>query len=173
MWIAQEVPTTECKTNTLKPAKQVKRKQGQPTKYTEELADKICELIASSNNGVHVISQELKIAPSSVFLWLSTHKYFSDKYTRAREVQAELLADEIIQIADDGTNDYMTITKGDHEYNVEDKEVTNRSKLRVDARKWKASKLAPKKYGDKLELEHKGEIKTISETTIFTTKTKK
>jgi len=47
----------------------------------------------------------------------------------------------------------MTITKGDETYNVEDREVTNRSRLRVDSRKWLASKLNPKKYGDKLELD--------------------
>jgi len=46
----------------------------------------------------------------------------------------------------------MTVRKGDVEYNVEDREVTSRSKLRVETRKWLMSKLAPKKFGDKLEL---------------------
>lgn len=130
------------------------KKNGRPSKYSIELADQICEAISSSSKGLHAICKDSDLfpSPSTIYLWLSDHKDFLDKYTRAREEQADLLADEIIQIADDGTNDYMTIIKGDIEYNVEDREVTNRSKLRVDARKWKASKLAPKKYGDKIEL---------------------
>lgn len=124
--------------------------------YSEELVDKICEKIATSNKGLHAICAENESFPaySTIFKWLNEDdkKSFVDKYARAREAQAEFLADEIITISDDGTNDYMTITKGDKEYNVEDREVTNRSKLRVDARKWKASKLAPKKFGEKLDV---------------------
>lgn len=59
------------------------------------------------------------------------------------------MADEIQDIADDGSNDYMTIVKGDESYNVVNHEAINRSRLRVDSRKWIASKLLPKKYGDK------------------------
>lgn len=76
---------------------------------------------------------------------------FVAQYARAKEEQADFMVEEMIDIADDGTNDYMTITKGDISYNVEDKEVTSRSKLRVETRKWAAAKLKPKKYGDKLE----------------------
>jgi len=123
-----------------------------PTKYTIELADKICEEIATSSIGLNHICEKLEIAPSSVYLWLKDNKEFSEKYARAREKQADYLVEEILEIADDGTNDLMTVVKGDISYEMENKEVVNRSKLRVDARKWVASKLAPKKYGDKLEL---------------------
>lgn len=130
--------------------------KGRPSDYSEELVDKICEKIATSNKGLHSICSENEDFPaySTIFNWLNdpNKKYFLDKYARAREAQAEFLADEIIEISDDGTNDFMTITKGDKEYNVEDREVTSRSKLRVDARKWKASKLYPKKFGEKLDL---------------------
>jgi hypothetical protein len=89
----------------------------------------------------------------TVYQWvLDNREGFSDKYARAREMQAEVMFDEILDISDDGTNDYMTITKGDISYNVEDKEVTNRSKLRVDSRKWYLSKVLPKKFGDKMDL---------------------
>lgn len=131
-----------------------------PTKYSQDIVDRICDQIATTSNGLVVICED-RTLPSvrSVYNWLNDPKYkeFLHKYTRAREEQADFLADEIIAIADDGTNDYMTITKGDKEYNVENKEVTSRSKLRVDARKWKASKLAPKKYGDKVDVTTQGE----------------
>ncbi len=66
------------------------------------------------------------------------------------------MAEDILDIADDGSNDFMTITKGDKTYEVENKEVTNRSRLRVDTRKWIMSKMKPKKYGDKLDMTTNG-----------------
>jgi len=133
-------------------------------KYTPELFDEICNLIAYSDRGLVSICKEKGLNANSFYEWVAKDKELGDKYARARELQAEYLADQIIEIADDGTNDYMVITKGDASYNVEDREVTNRSKLRVDARKWKASKLAPKKYGDKVSTELSGsvEVKQIT-----------
>lgn len=134
------------------------------TQYTDEMATKICEAISSEAIGLkHICLREGFPAQSTVYKWLAENKEFSERYARAREVQADILADEIIDIADDGTNDYMTIVKGDQTYNVENREVTSRSKLRVDARKWKAAKLAPKKYGDRIQqdIEMKGELKTV------------
>lgn len=80
---------------------------------------------------------------ATVFRWLANDKIFQDQYIRAREAQADTLADEIIDIADDGANDYMG---EDEKYNGD---AVARSKLRVDARKWIASKLKPKVYGEK------------------------
>lgn len=133
-------------------------------KFSIELFDEICNQIAYSDKGLVSICKEKGLNANSFYEWVRSDKELGDKYARARELQAEYLADQIIEIADDGTNDYMTITKGDEAYNVEDKEVTNRSKLRVDARKWKASKLAPKKYGDKIETQLSGsvEVKQIT-----------
>jgi hypothetical protein len=71
---------------------------------------------------------------------------FRHQYARAREAQADFLAEEILQIADDGENDTYATENGP----AVNHDVVQRSRLRVDARKWLASKLAPKKYGDKL-----------------------
>lgn len=132
-----------------------KAKMGRPSKYSQEVADKICHLLSTTSQGLTTICQSTDMPSTvTVYAWLKDpeHADFLNKYTYAREAQADFLADEIIEIADDGSNDFMTVKKGDMEYTVENKEVTNRSKLRVDARKWKASKLAPKKYGDKVDL---------------------
>nr|WP_246307956.1 hypothetical protein [Chitinibacter bivalviorum] len=85
---------------------------------------------------------------ATVLRWLDRHEEFRGKYARAREIQADTLADEIISISDDGLNDTYVDDKGNQRT---DYDVVARSKLRVDARKWYASKLAPKKYGDKIE----------------------
>lgn len=87
--------------------------------------------------------------------WLEVNEGFRESYMRAREAQADYLAEEIIQIADDGQNDTYTDDEGQVRTN---QDVIARSRLRVDARKWYASKLAAKKYGDKVEQTHTGAI---------------
>jgi hypothetical protein len=93
---------------------------------------------------------------STVFRWLERHAEFSERYVRARDMQADALADEILDIADDSRNDWVERMNKDGtpsgQY-VADSEVINRARLRVDSRKWIASKLKPKKYGERLEIE--------------------
>jgi hypothetical protein len=123
---------------------------GVPSTFNEDIANRICEEIATSSKSLRSIcKQEGMPAVRTVLYWLSEgdksdssehFQRFLRQYTRAREQQADFLAEEIIEIADDGSNDLMTITKGDASYDVENKEVTNRSRLRVDARKWIAMK---------------------------------
>ena len=90
----------------------------------------------------------------TVMRWLfdGDHDDFWQQYARAREAQAEVWADEIVSIADDVSNDFTTGKDGKE---IVDHENIQRSRLRIDARKWIASKLLPKRYGDKLQ--HTGE----------------
>lgn len=127
-----------------------------PTDYTEAQADLICEQIASTTRSMKSVCQLLDIPVGTVLAWLAREATFQEKYARAKEMQADLLAEEILDIADDGSNDLMTVVKGNEAYEVENKEVVNRSRLRVDSRKWIASKLKPKKYGDKVTQEITG-----------------
>jgi hypothetical protein len=86
-------------------------------------------------------------ARSTVYLWLATHNDFSDQYARAMEARTDAMAEEIIEIADDGRNDTYADDDG-HEMTNHD--VIARSRLRVDAHKWLMPKMAPKKYGDRV-----------------------
>jgi hypothetical protein len=94
----------------------------------------------------------------TIYNWLASPNLvpFFKQYARAKDTQAELMFDELLEIADDGSNDLMTIEKGDKSYEVENKEVVNRSRLRVDTRKWYLSKVLPKKFGDKLDVTSDG-----------------
>lgn len=132
---------------------------GRPTDYTQETADIICERLADGESLRTICDDEGMPARSTVFRWLSLHKEFSDQYARAKEVQAEVLADELISIADDGRNDWMERKDADGA-NVgwrENGEALRRSALRIDTRKWVAAKLLPKKYGEKVRQEITGE----------------
>jgi hypothetical protein len=91
-------------------------------------------------------------ACSTVFKWLAENPEFSEQYTRAREAQADALFDDVLSIADDARNDWMKSRGEDDAGWVANGEHIQRSKLRIDARKWMAGKLKPKKYGEKLEL---------------------
>ena len=95
--------------------------------------------------------------------WLDgSRPEFSEQYARAREAQADKLAEEALQIADDGRSD--TYVDGDGNVKT-DTEVIQRSKLRVDTRKWLASKMAPKKYGDKVAIggaDDLGPVQTVT-----------
>lgn len=89
---------------------------------------------------------------STVFKWLRTQPGFVDQYARAKEESADAHADDILEIADDGTNDWMERKNSEGEnvgWQVNGEHI-QRSRVRIDTRKWLASKLKPKKYGDKL-----------------------
>ncbi len=125
---------------------------GRPEIYTQELADKICERIAEGYSMRTVCKPDEMPAMSTVFKWFRTKPEFVDQYAKATQERTEAMSEDILDIADDGSNDLMTIQKGKESYTIENKEVTNRSRLRVDTRKWLMSKMKPKKYGDKIDV---------------------
>ena len=127
---------------------------GRPSTYNEETADQICNELACSDRGlVAICAGDHMPAERTVYQWLAAHEEFAQKYARAKEMQGEFLAAQILSISDDGSADMVTRYREDGtEYQVVDQEHIQRSRLRVDSRKWLASKLAPKKYGDRLEL---------------------
>lgn len=128
-----------------------------PSDYTLEIAMTICERLVEGESLRAICREDAMPGLSTVFRWLESHEPFREQYARAREMQAEGFADELTEIADDARNDWMNrALKGGDTERVIDSEHITRSRLRVDTRKWIASKLLPKKYGDKLETTHQG-----------------
>lgn len=135
---------------------------GRPSDYTPEMASILCERISKGDSLRAICREDEMPGQSTVFQWLAANKEFAEQYARAREAQADFYAEEIIEISDDGTNDWMERRSeaekgaGVNTGWVLNGEHVQRSRLRVDARKWFASKVAPKKYGDKYMNEHSG-----------------
>jgi hypothetical protein len=133
-----------------------------PTIFTKPLGVKICKRIADGESLRSVCRDEKMPSRSIVHEWIilgladdakPALKAFSDQYEKAVQVRAENMFDEMEEIADDGSNDYMTRTGRDgEEYEVVNSEHIQRSRLRVDTRKWKLSKMFPKRFGDKTTL---------------------
>jgi hypothetical protein len=97
---------------------------------------------------------------ATIFNWLRTQEGFLEQYEKAKEMQADSLAEDILDIADDGSNDWMERHDKEGE-NIGwqlNGEHVQRSRLRIDSRKWIASKLKAKKYGDKITNEHTGNL---------------
>lgn len=124
---------------------------GRPSEFTQDVADLICERIADGESLRSICSDDELPSKSTVCKWLGKQPDFADQYARAREAQADTLVDEMLDIADDARNDWME-RRDDEGGNLgwkENGEAMRRSQLRIDARKWIAGKMRPKKYGDK------------------------
>lgn len=102
----------------------------------------------AEGKSLRAAAKENGIAASTVLDWTQANAAFGEQYTLARQIGYQLLADELIEIADDSSGDVIETEDGPKA----NAEFTARSRLRLDTRKWMLSKMLPKVYGDKLEL---------------------
>lgn len=120
---------------------------GRPTDYTQELANEICDAIATESLSLKKLCDLNSHwpEPRSIYRWLNRYPEFSQMYASAKRSQVTPLVDEILEISDDSRND----TYLDEDDNIlTDHDHINRTRLRVDTRKWIAAKLVPRLYGD-------------------------
>ncbi|MES2352087.1 MAG: terminase small subunit protein [Pseudomonadota bacterium] len=124
------------------------------SKYSQKYADAICARLSAGDSIRTICKDENMPTQSTVYLWLAAEPGFSEQYARARETQADCLADEILAISDESTMKATRLVDGvAQEYDVPiDAVGVARNRLRADSRKWYAGKVAPKKYGDKLAI---------------------
>jgi hypothetical protein len=131
-----------------------------PSKFTQAVANEICNRIAAGESLRRICDDDHLPTRASVHTWLldADHKPFLDQYEAACDIRAENMADELNEIADDSTNDFMEReSKDGGTFTVLNAENVQRSRLRIDTRKWYLSKLRPKKYGEKLDITSGGE----------------
>ena len=121
---------------------------GRPTDYSEDIADKICDFFAMGYSMRQVCLEKGMPVPSTIYLWLSKHRSFSDKYVCAKADGQECLVDELSEIAD-------KVLTGVYE--------PNQARVAADIKKWHITKLAPKKYGDKQFIETKDTSQEITD----------
>lgn len=138
--------------------------------FDQDIADRICAEIAYSDKSVSAICEEFKDdgfpSERTVYRWLSDQEGFRQQYARARESQGEYMALLVYQIAKTpiiGQKTKTTSIAGQPATETTIGDNVERSRLMVDAAKWTASKLAPKKYGDRIEHEHTGGITLVND----------
>ena len=116
---------------------------GRPMGYKENTVAELCAKLAEGKSLRTVCANKSMPDKSTVFRWLAKYPEFQDQYARAKEEAADALSEEMLDIADDESEDVQ------------------RSRLKVDTRKWLASKLKPKRYGERQHIEHTGNLSHI------------
>lgn len=128
---------------------------GRPPTYTDELGLQICTRLADGESLRAICETEGMPSKSTVLKWVldGNHKDFTDQYAKAREIQAEVLADEIIQISDTTQLGIINKLGPDGEViETRQEDMLGHRRLQVDSRKWYLSKVLPKKFGDTTKL---------------------
>jgi len=130
---------------------------GRPSEYTQELADMFCELIANGDSLRTACTDKDMPSPATIFKWMRENDTFLKQYEKATQERTEAMAEELLDIVDDGTNDYMMRTgkDGTESWQLNGEHI-QRSRLRADTRKWLMAKMKPKKYGDKIDMTTNG-----------------
>lgn len=126
---------------------------GRPSLYTRELTTIICERMTEGETLREICRTEGFPTEGTVRNWAREDRDgFAARFNQALEFRTEMWVDEILEIADDGTNDWAARQAKDGTIDrVLDHDHIARSRLRVDTRKWIMSKLKPGLYGDKLQ----------------------
>jgi hypothetical protein len=143
------------------PAKARAKKPAIETKadHQKRIVEIVCGVISETTLGIRRICDGLRDkdkrfpAARTIRSWIDENPEFAALYARAKQIQLHNLADQIIEISDDDSQDEIFTDEGKRLLNAE---FVQRSKLRVDSRKWLLSKLMPKVYGDRIE--HAGEM---------------
>lgn len=129
---------------------------GRPSDYTPETAAEICGRLVDGESLRGICSEECMPDIKTVYRWIGANPEFRQQYALAREDQADTLADDILKIADTPVLGVKTKTNAEGEVETTEGDMIEHRRLQVDARKWVAAKLKPKKYGDKVTNEHGG-----------------
>ena len=130
-------------------APKMQRPAHRPVEYTEDIAEEVCWRLAHGESLVSICRDEHLPHCATIYRWLVRFPVFCEMYARAREDQADTNADEILQIADEMPPEF-TDDKG---RTYLDQTFIQWQKNRIDARKWTAAKLKPRKYGDRMAVE--------------------
>lgn len=129
---------------------------GRPSSYTERKANLICTRLMMGESLRSICERKYYPSKVTVLSWLQKFPQFLTQYTHAREIQQEHYLDEMFEIADDASNDWMERVNGEGDnigWQINGEHV-QRSRLRIDTRKWVMERMAAKKYGPKKSLDH-------------------
>lgn len=135
--------------------------RGRPSIYTKVIGDEICERLAQGESLRSICKEDRMPARQTVVQWVlkDTPAGFASQYTQARDLGLDEIADECMEIVDDGSNDWMEKQNADGTTGwAINGEALGRSRLRFDHRRWYLSKLAPKRYGDRTAVELSGHV---------------
>ena len=125
--------------------------------FSQSAADRICDLLMDGQSLRSICKSDDLPSMRTVFKWLGQNEAFAQQYTRARDIHADAVFEEIREISDTPVLGVKTVSKPTGTETTEGDMIEHR-RLQIDARKWLLGKMAPKKYGDKSQIEHSGSV---------------
>jgi len=132
------------------------------SKRTKELTDTILERIAAGESLRAVCrNNEIPVAPSTFVLWCNEDPVLAEQYARAMEARADAMFDEMMEIADTPVEG-KRVEQSEETYKEIREDMLGHRRLQVDVRKWALARMAPKKYGDKIDHSVSGQIAVIN-----------
>jgi hypothetical protein len=146
----------------VEPHKTNRKGAGRPEEFDRAIIDEIFSRMAEGETLTAICDSDRAKFPKrhTIKSWIAKREELSAEYARVRTLQADAWADEMIGIADDKSRDTKTIETQNGSYDVADKEWIERSKQRIETRKWLMGRLHPKQWGDKIEQTVNGNITT-------------
>jgi hypothetical protein len=153
---AQEAkPATKQRAAKVKTPAEPKRPRGRPSSYTPELANEIVQRISKGEPLRQICRDEHMPQWGAVYDWQERHPEFKTRIAHARELGEEAIAQECMEIADNATNDWMETVSpdGGEGYRLNGEHI-QRSKLRIETRLKLLAKWNPRKWGEKVDLNH-------------------
>jgi hypothetical protein len=136
---------------------------GRPSEYSQEIADAICERIAEGEPLRVICREDGMPAWRTVYDWLSKREEFSARFTRARDIGFDAIAEEALEIANTPLEGVRIEVGDDGKTKTVSEDMLGHRKLQIETRLKLLAKWAPKKYGDKLDLNHGGSIRTTAD----------
>jgi len=134
------------------------KKKGRPSTYTKEMGQTLCTRMALGETMAEITKETGMPSKEVIYQWRQIHPDFDSMYTRAREDQMHAWADQIISFADDGTEDVLRDGDGNPVLKANGdpklyREHIDRTRLRIDTRKWLMAKILPKVFGDRMAVD--------------------
>ena len=131
---------------------------GRKSTYSNALAERICARLADGESLRGICADADMPAIATVLGWCSARPAFAEQYARAKQIGLEAWAEDILQIANTPVQGQIVTVKPDGTQEVKHADMIEHRRLQIDSRKWLLSKLAPKKYGDKLDMAVSGSV---------------
>lgn len=130
---------------------------GRPSDHTQEKADELCNYLSQGESLRTVCKRKNMPSGATVFKWMRENEDFLKQYEKAKQESSDAMAEDVLDIADEKGENETIVNDNGEVVSVPFKEDVQRSRLRVDTRKWLMAKMKPKKYGDSLDLTSKGD----------------
>ena len=131
--------------------------------FTRKVAAEICKRMMKGESLSSICRDDFMPPRWQVYEWLTADTEFANSYARAMDIRADHIFDDIFEIADDASHDTVADEDGHERLNAEH---VQRSRLRIDTRKWALARMNPRKYGDKIEVDNKSSDGSMTPTRI-------